>query len=96
MVQVQSEIIHTFNCFYTIYLKIFLTYIPTYCLQVETSSGAVNPASFEMNSRCPDEIVRRIRVSVSSYDPNWQGRLLETYDTRSDAFEIAPACWCVS
>uniref|UniRef100_A0A0E0HTJ7 Protein N-terminal asparagine amidohydrolase n=1 Tax=Oryza nivara TaxID=4536 RepID=A0A0E0HTJ7_ORYNI len=60
---------------------------------VETSSGAVNPASFEMNSRCPDEIVRRIRVSVSSYDPNWQGRLLETYDTRSDAFEIAPACW---
>ncbi|KAF2927583.1 hypothetical protein DAI22_06g215800 [Oryza sativa Japonica Group] len=63
---------------------------------VETSSGAVNPASFEMNSRCPDEIVRRIRVSVSSYDPNWQGRLLETYDTHSDAFEIAPACWCVS
>uniref|UniRef100_A0A0E0Q074 Protein N-terminal asparagine amidohydrolase n=1 Tax=Oryza rufipogon TaxID=4529 RepID=A0A0E0Q074_ORYRU len=60
---------------------------------VETSSGAVNPASFEMNSRCPDEIVRRIRVSVSSYDPNWQGRLLETYDTHSDAFEIAPACW---
>uniref|UniRef100_A0A0E0LDJ8 Protein N-terminal asparagine amidohydrolase n=1 Tax=Oryza punctata TaxID=4537 RepID=A0A0E0LDJ8_ORYPU len=60
---------------------------------VETSSGAVSPASFEMNSRCPDEIVRRIRVSVSSYDPNWQGRLLETYDTHSDAFQIAPACW---
>ncbi|XP_015693398.1 protein N-terminal asparagine amidohydrolase [Oryza brachyantha] len=60
---------------------------------VETSSGAVNPAIFEMNSRCPDEVVRRIRVSVSSYDPTWQGRLLETYDTHSDAFQIAPACW---
>ncbi|XP_062178711.1 protein N-terminal asparagine amidohydrolase [Phragmites australis] len=60
---------------------------------VETSSGAVTPASFEMNSRCPDEIVRRIRVSVSSYDPIWQGKLLETYDTQSDAFRIAAACW---
>jgi hypothetical protein len=46
-----------------------------------------------MNSRCPDEVVRRIRVSVSSYDPTWQGRLLETYDTQCDVFQIAPACW---
>jgi protein N-terminal asparagine amidohydrolase len=48
-----------------------------------------------MNSRCPDEVVRRIRVSVSSYGPVWQGRLLETYDTQSDVFRIAPACWRV-
>ncbi|WVZ79384.1 hypothetical protein U9M48_026965 [Paspalum notatum var. saurae] len=60
---------------------------------VETSSGIVTPASFDMNSRCPDEVVRRIRVSVCSYDPTWQGRLLETYDTQRDVFRIAPACW---
>ncbi|KAK3130835.1 hypothetical protein QOZ80_6BG0498610 [Eleusine coracana subsp. coracana] len=60
---------------------------------VETSSGVVTPACFDMNSRCPDEVVRRIRVSVSSYDPVWQGKLLETYDTQSDVFQIAPACW---
>ncbi|KAL6873481.1 hypothetical protein ACP4OV_013563 [Aristida adscensionis] len=60
---------------------------------VETSSGVVMPASFDMNSRCPDEVVRRIRVSVSSYDPLWQGRLLETYDTQHDVFRIVPACW---
>ncbi|XP_024313122.1 protein N-terminal asparagine amidohydrolase isoform X1 [Brachypodium distachyon] len=60
---------------------------------MQTSSGVVIPASFDMASRCPDEIVRRIRVSVSSYDPSWKGRLLETYDTHSDIFKIAPACW---
>ncbi|KAL6603822.1 hypothetical protein ACP70R_044183 [Stipagrostis hirtigluma subsp. patula] len=60
---------------------------------VETSSGVVTPASFDTNSRCPDEVVRRIRVSVSSYDPIWKGRLLETYDTQCDVFRIAPACW---
>ncbi|TVU08190.1 hypothetical protein EJB05_41581 [Eragrostis curvula] len=60
---------------------------------VETSSGVVTPACFDMNSRCPDEVVRRIRVSVSSYDPVWQGRLLETYDTQCDIFQIAPARW---
>jgi len=60
---------------------------------VQTSSGVVTPASFDMNSRCPDEVVRRIRVSVCSYDPTWQGRLLETYDTQCDVFRIAPACW---
>jgi protein N-terminal asparagine amidohydrolase len=63
---------------------------------MQTSSGVVTPASFEMASRCPDEIVRRIRVSVSSYDPNWKAKLLETYDTRADIFQIAPACWSVS
>ncbi|PUZ59920.1 hypothetical protein GQ55_4G082300 [Panicum hallii var. hallii] len=60
---------------------------------VQTTSGVVTPASFDMNSRCPDEVVRRIRVSVCSYDPTWQGRLLETYDTQCDVFRIAPACW---
>jgi len=60
---------------------------------VQTSSGVVTPASFDMNSRCPDEVVRRIRVSVCSYDPTWLGRLLETYDTQCDVFRIAPACW---
>ncbi|KAG9456675.1 hypothetical protein H6P81_001183 [Aristolochia fimbriata] len=60
---------------------------------VETSGGAVIPASFDRSSRCPDELVRRIRVSVSSLDPQWKGKLLETYDTQNDKFQIAPCSW---
>jgi hypothetical protein len=74
-------------------LEIDCSHRSTWFLQVETSSGVVIPATFDMDSRCPDEVVRRIRVSVSSYDPTWQGRLLETYDTQDDVFQIAPACW---
>ncbi|CAM0910001.1 unnamed protein product [Alopecurus aequalis] len=62
-------------------------------LVMQTSSGLVTPASFDMSSRCPDEIVRRIRMNVSSYDPSWKGRLLETYDTHTDIFQIAPVRW---
>lgn len=61
--------------------------------QVETSTGSLNPASFERSTRCPDEIVRRLRVSASNEDPTWNGKLLETYDTRADRFVIAPCCW---
>ncbi|KAK2988444.1 hypothetical protein RJ640_022281 [Escallonia rubra] len=62
-------------------------------LLVETSTGSVNPARFDSTSRIPDEIVRRIRVCSSHEDPSWTGRLLETYDTQSDRFVIAPCCW---
>ncbi|KAJ6835926.1 protein N-terminal asparagine amidohydrolase isoform X2 [Iris pallida] len=60
---------------------------------VDTTSGLVIPASFNRRSRCPDEVVRRVRVSVSYEDPSWKGRLLETYDTRHDIFQIAPCTW---
>ncbi|KAI3867987.1 hypothetical protein MKX03_035203 [Papaver bracteatum] len=60
---------------------------------VETSSGSVRPASFDGSSRCPDEIVRRIRVTVSYSDPSWKGKLLETYDSHSDQYQIAPCSW---
>ncbi|XP_057958943.1 protein N-terminal asparagine amidohydrolase isoform X2 [Malania oleifera] len=60
---------------------------------VETSTGSVIPACFDKTSRCPDEIVRRIRVSASFEDPSWEGRLLETYDTQNDQFKIAPCSW---
>ncbi|KAE8696819.1 N-terminal asparagine amidohydrolase family protein, putative isoform 2 [Hibiscus syriacus] len=60
---------------------------------VETSSGSVFPASFDRTSRCPDEIVRRLRVSASYEDPYWQGKLLDTYDTETDRFIIAPCIW---
>lgn len=60
---------------------------------VETSTGSIKPAIFDRSSRCPDELVRRIRVTVSSLDPQWKGRLLETYDTRNDRFQIAPCSW---
>lgn len=60
---------------------------------VDTSSGSIMPASFNIRSRCPDEIVRRIRITVSSGDPTWKGKLLETYDTRHDRFQIAPCSW---
>ncbi|KAL4383260.1 hypothetical protein GQ457_15G026980 [Hibiscus cannabinus] len=60
---------------------------------IETSSGSLIPASFDRTSRCPDEIVRRLRVSASYEDPNWKGKLLDTYDTKTDRFIIAPCIW---
>ncbi|XP_057513957.1 protein N-terminal asparagine amidohydrolase isoform X2 [Actinidia eriantha] len=60
---------------------------------VETSTGSVIPASFDRTSRCPDEIVRRIRLTSCFEDPSWKGKLLETYDTQTDRFVIAPCSW---
>ncbi|XP_061359832.1 protein N-terminal asparagine amidohydrolase isoform X2 [Gastrolobium bilobum] len=60
---------------------------------VETKTGIVIPASFDRSSRCPDEIVRRIRVSTSYDDSSWNGKLLETYDSVTDRFKIAPCLW---
>ncbi|TKY49522.1 N-terminal asparagine amidohydrolase [Spatholobus suberectus] len=60
---------------------------------VETKTGIIIPAIFDRTSRCPDEIVRRIRVSASNEDANWNGKLLETYDCGTDCFKIAPCRW---
>ncbi|PKA52831.1 protein N-terminal asparagine amidohydrolase [Apostasia shenzhenica] len=60
---------------------------------VDTSCGSIVPARFNKTSRCPDEIVRRIRVTVSSEDPYWKGKLLETYDTIHDRFVIGHCSW---
>ncbi|KAF9587659.1 hypothetical protein IFM89_004491 [Coptis chinensis] len=60
---------------------------------VETCTGTISPANFDRTSRCPDEIVRRIRVTVSSGDPTWNRKLLETYDTKNDRFQIAACSW---
>lgn len=54
------------------------------------------PASFDRSSREPDEIVRRVRLTVCSEDPKWKRKLLETYDTSCDRFEIAPFTWYTS
>ncbi|KAL7158192.1 hypothetical protein ABFS83_02G125500 [Erythranthe nasuta] len=62
---------------------------------VDTSDGSITPASFDRKSRCPDEIVRRIRVTASFEDPNWSHRLLDTYETNSDKFVIAPCTWTI-
>ncbi|KAK9282737.1 hypothetical protein L1049_010957 [Liquidambar formosana] len=62
-------------------------------LLVETCTGSVVPASFDRAEKCPDEIVRRIRVTASFEDHNWNRKLLETYDTKSDRFKIAPCYW---
>ncbi|XP_059075943.1 protein N-terminal asparagine amidohydrolase isoform X6 [Cryptomeria japonica] len=62
-------------------------------LDVNTVTGNVMPASFDKSARCPDEVVRRLRVSFSFEDSTWEGRLLETYDTYSDRFVIAPCKW---
>ncbi|KAK2367832.1 protein N-terminal asparagine amidohydrolase family protein [Trifolium repens] len=62
-------------------------------LVVETATGTVIPACFDRSSRCPDEIVRRIRVSASYEDTSWNGKLLATYDTATDCFKIAPCSW---
>ncbi|CAI9103207.1 OLC1v1001655C1 [Oldenlandia corymbosa var. corymbosa] len=60
---------------------------------VNPSTGSVTPASFDGTSRCPDELVRMNRVTAAYEDPNWNGRLLETYDTKTDRFVIAPCKW---
>ncbi|KAL5549694.1 hypothetical protein UlMin_004925 [Ulmus minor] len=60
---------------------------------VETSTGSVIPASFDQSSRCPDDLVRRIRITSSYEDHNWDGKLLETYDRDTDTFKIAPCRW---
>ncbi|ONK70163.1 uncharacterized protein A4U43_C05F30920 [Asparagus officinalis] len=60
---------------------------------VDTLSGLIVPASFDRTSRCPDEVVRRVRVTVAFEDPGWKGKLLETYDTHHDRFQIAPCSW---
>lgn len=60
---------------------------------VETSAGSVVPARFDTTTRCPDEIVRRIRVSSSFEDPRWTGKLLDTYNWRRNQFVIASCLW---
>ncbi|OIW11777.1 hypothetical protein TanjilG_14317 [Lupinus angustifolius] len=60
---------------------------------VDTTTGILVPASFDRSSRCPDEIIRRIRISTSYEDTHWNGKLLETYDTGTDRFKIAPCRW---
>ncbi|KAI3419966.1 uncharacterized protein J3R85_012902 [Psidium guajava] len=60
---------------------------------VETSNGSVFPACFDRTSRCPDEVVRRIRITACNDDPTWTGELLETYHTQDNKFVIAPCCW---
>ncbi|KAK6928642.1 Protein N-terminal asparagine amidohydrolase [Dillenia turbinata] len=62
-------------------------------LLVETSTGIVTPANFDRTSRCPDEIVRRIRVTACCQDPSWDGKLLDTYDTLTDRIVIAACFW---
>ncbi|KDO46063.1 hypothetical protein CISIN_1g019099mg [Citrus sinensis] len=62
---------------------------------VKTCTGSLSPASFDGTSRCPDEMVRRIRVTSSYEDTSWNGKLLETYDTQTDRFVIAPCRWTV-
>ncbi|KMZ71379.1 hypothetical protein ZOSMA_181G00140 [Zostera marina] len=62
-------------------------------LVVETESGSVMPAQFSKGSRCPDDIVRAIRITMSFDDITCRGRLLETYDTKQDRFEITACSW---
>lgn len=63
---------------------------------INTISGAIIPAIFDRSARCPDEVVRIVRGSRSYLDPTWKGRLLETYDTHTDEFVIAPCKWMPS
>ncbi|XP_076893124.1 protein N-terminal asparagine amidohydrolase-like [Bidens hawaiensis] len=62
-------------------------------LAVETSSGSVFPASFDASTRCPDDIIRKIRLHASFEDPSRSGRLIDTYETQTDRFVITPFPW---
>ncbi|KAJ4848798.1 hypothetical protein Tsubulata_037235 [Turnera subulata] len=74
-------------------LKGALNWMAILCLCFETSTGTLVPACFDDSTRCPDEIVRRIRVVASNEDSTWDGKLLGTYDTRTDCFVVAPCSW---
>ncbi|CAH9102361.1 unnamed protein product [Cuscuta epithymum] len=56
---------------------------------VETGNGSIFPATFHETTKGPDEYIRRIRERACLRDPNWDNRLLETYDIESDQFTIA-------
>nr|KAJ0228583.1 hypothetical protein LSAT_V11C100043280 [Lactuca sativa] len=60
-------------------------------LLVEMSNGRVVPGSFDASTRCPDEIIRRIRLGAS-FGPG-PPRLLDTYQTQTDRFLIPPFSW---
>ncbi|KAF9595507.1 hypothetical protein IFM89_000595, partial [Coptis chinensis] len=60
---------------------------------VKTCTRTISPTNFDRTSRCPNEIVKRIRVTVSSGDSTWNGKLLKTYDTKNDQFQIAARSW---
>ncbi|GFQ01291.1 protein n-terminal asparagine amidohydrolase [Phtheirospermum japonicum] len=62
---------------------------------VETATGSIIPASFDRSSKCPDEIVRRVRITSWYDDPSWTGKLLDAYDTKTDRFVIAPCAWSI-
>ncbi|XP_057523089.1 protein N-terminal asparagine amidohydrolase isoform X1 [Amaranthus tricolor] len=62
---------------------------------VQTRTGSIVSATFDQTTRCPDELVRRIRVSASFSDSQWRNKLLETYDTQTDQFIIAPCYWSI-
>ncbi|CAA2956007.1 Hypothetical predicted protein [Olea europaea subsp. europaea] len=55
---------------------------------VEMSIGSIIPASWVRMSRCPDEL-----VTACYDDPNWEVKLLQTYDTQADQFVIARCTW---
>jgi Protein N-terminal asparagine amidohydrolase len=62
---------------------------------VETRTGQVLPACFENHARSPDEVIRRILVSVSYYDLDLKGKLLDIYDTKRDIFIIPCVKWYI-
>ncbi|CAH9135425.1 unnamed protein product [Cuscuta epithymum] len=60
---------------------------------VATDSGSILPAHFHETTRGPDVMVREVRRNLCAGDSTWKHRLLDTYDTESDRYSIAPCYW---
>ncbi len=65
------------------------------CMQVESKIGHLAPATFHIDARCPDGVVRSLCLLTISSNPNYGAELMTPYKTSEDSFAIGPTRWCV-
>ncbi|GAQ80458.1 hypothetical protein KFL_000540330 [Klebsormidium nitens] len=59
-------------------------------LGIEPKSGRAFPATFSVNARGPDGVVRGVCMMACGPDPRWQGVLTVPYQTATDSFHVGP------
>ncbi|CAM6025015.1 unnamed protein product [Sphagnum balticum] len=62
---------------------------------VESKIGHLAPATFHIDARCPDGVVRSLCLFTISSNPNYGAELMTPYKTSEDSFAIGPTRWCV-
>ncbi|CAM6000438.1 unnamed protein product, partial [Sphagnum balticum] len=66
-----------------------------YGFVVESKIGRLAPATFHIDARCPDGVVRSLCLLTISSNPNYGAELMTPYKTSEDSFAIGPTRWCV-